>query len=254
MFGGIFGGGGLFNFVSQIALASVTGGASLAMQAVIQQLTATIIQNAIAQVGQQLGLPPAFINAAQTAFASNFAGGLNQAGGANQSVSDILSGNGINASPFQAGALTGAVDDVTNSIVEMMLDTIRNEGERRSQEGADEARNRANGGANGDLAGEFGISGGILVQLAALLGEALDKKTQQMIQLGEAINGAADAQSAFGEITADNTADFQALNTRIQGMSALLQGVAKELEVLSNALNTTLNSVGDSQATLARDG
>lgn len=102
-----------------------------------------------------------------------------------------------------------------NDVVKQMVDSIL---KRARDGGADED------GASGPQSR--------LMKLAKAMGKLLDKKMDQMIAVGDKMDKA-DKQGS---------------------LSAQMQALGQELGMISNALNNTIKSIGESNTTLARKG
>jgi hypothetical protein len=105
------------------------------------------------------------------------------------------------------------------------------------------------------------------------MGEALDKKTDDLMKIARQINQEAGFQERLNtdvtekkggflgiggsdEVNQDKqnafTKDLNASNSRLQTLSAIQGGISKEMDAMQNALKTAMDSIGQSQAALAR--
>ena len=283
--------GSLMGSVSQLALTFATGGAGalfaqlpqmlaqfgsqMLSQGIANMTLSDLAQAAIQQMGQQMGLPQSAIDAAQAAFCDacgdragareNFreAGMANFFGGgvsgkeremAQAFLSTILAGS-ANPSPVQAGQAQSQASNMVDSISQLLNDIIsdlRNELSKDSNgnplPGAGAAAG-AGGGANGagtagagagDGAAAVSSTGGaeggmsLLMRIAVALGSAIDEKMKEMDKLAGELEGLSGEDEGYGAKTAK--------------MSALGQ----EMKMVSEALNNTLKSIGESASSLAR--
>lgn len=212
----MFGIGGFnpFNMVSQIALGVATGGMSL-MASFAMQIASSLAQQLIQQVGQQLGLPQGAIDMALGAFSS--ASGLPLDGG---NIGGAVDGavQQFGGSPVDQANLANTTNDAFNQLV------------TTAGRAADEAR---------PTEGSEGTSGGggdsFLVALAKALGTVLDGKMTQMKDLAEEMNQVGNSEQS-----------------QLGSLSGELNAVGQEVGILSNALKSTIETLGRAQADLAK--
>lgn len=203
------------NMISQVALAAVTGGASIVAQ-IAMQVVSQIAQEVIQSVGQQLGLPQGIIDAAKTTFQGALAGGVG--GAVAGAVSGGLSSNGMlrqiaednGASPVETAQFEGSADGVREALNQQI------------QSGDFENIKRSSGSGGGK-----GGAGWIMAMAEAL---------------GKQLNGMAeDMESLAGQISKD-TPD---LTTKFSALS-------QQFSILFNAASTAIKSVGEGMAQAAR--
>ena len=117
----------------------------------------------------------------------------------------------------------------------------------------EEEREKKPGQMASEIANELGIStGGFLMQFAMLLGEALDKKSDDLLKVAKDIN---QQTSEFASIDASGegaSVEVAEGNSRLQTLGAIMNGISKEMDTLQNALKTSLDSLGQAQSNLAR--
>ncbi|MDY7098015.1 MAG: hypothetical protein SXU28_07745 [Pseudomonadota bacterium] len=224
---------------AQLAMGPV-GVVPFAMRTIGAQLAMNVIQN----YGDRMGLPQPMIDMAQAAFAQG--AGLDRL--FNQNLQEAASGLGIRQFDNFLGRLTGResagfqnLRDTINffadqgrmgptqrgqlmSAAEMLQDTMQNFMRANAQRERDE---------DGGIGGAEG--GGFLARMARALGELLDQKINRMVEVSEAIGDQGDS----------NTSQLGELNGELQKLN-------QEISIISNALNTSLKAVGESQSTLAR--
>ena len=258
-------GGIVKSVINPMSLAQLAMGPAGLAAFAMRTIGTAIGQQVIQQLGQKLGLPQGIISLAQQTFAATTGG---QGGPLNIREAVANLGQNINFSPAQQGLIARAADNVVGGVVrevtnqlgsnvaetlrKMSLDQTLNAEKLRSQEATDEASSKV--GSGGDVAERLGITGGFLVSLAVAMGKVLDNKMNQLQRLTKEMNGVGEKQAAFGKVDEKNQGKFQALGSEIQSISSLLQGVSQEMNVLSQALKTSIDSVGQGQATLARKG
>ncbi|MBV7256945.1 hypothetical protein KCG44_09140 [Pacificimonas sp. WHA3] len=245
--------GSIVNFAAQAALGIATGGTSMLATMAMQQIVSAIGQQVIQQLGQQLGLPQSIIDTAQGAFA----GALGDTQGATQNYQEAISGfaEQFGMSPMDEGNILRAADSLYSKLDEVLQEFMQSNA--RGGRAASQGQGAGGAGEGGvqaadGLVADVTAEGGFLVKLAALLGEVLDKKMEQMGNLAESINQIGEDQSSFGEVDEGNMAEFDSMKTDLMSKSALLQGVAQELKVLNEALTTALKSIGEAQQASAR--
>jgi len=207
---GIFSGGGLNigSLFSTVALAALTGGTSLAFQAVFQQIISSVASQVIQQVGQQLGLPQGVIDVAQGVFQA----ASGNPGGAAMSLTDAVqnAGDTFDLSPQQQGDLQRTAEEVAQSWTSSFIE---------------QARDAEGGSSKGDS---------FLVALAKALGKVMDGKMGQMKAKTDQLGGLDSKDSKYGQLTAE------------------IQALGQEMNMVSQALNNSIKSIGEAGSTLAR--
>jgi hypothetical protein len=223
----------LVNPMSLMQLAmGPAGWASLAMKSILSAVGQQVIQ----QLGQKLGLPPAMIGAAQSAFGAAMGGGLTK-----ESVGEAI-GNFA-----QKGGLSstdrGMIDRNADIAIKSILKKMTAEAEKMIAEAKEKK-----GDKKPSVAQDLNIKGGFLVALAEALGRVMDQKSDDIVKLANQINQ--DGQKNVGKDL--KAGDSNAEASRLQQQTSLLQGLSQELSTLSQALSTSLKSIGEGQQTLAR--
>ena len=215
---------GLFNsIVSAVSnptnlLALATMNPAIIAATVGRQLVSQIGQAVIQRLGNELGLPQSVIDMAQAGFAQS----MGDVQGAQQNYREALQGiedtmnslfDATNASPRDRGELQRVVDQ--------MLEAVTEEG----REGADDAERR--GGRAG--------AESFFVAFAKALGRTMDTKMEDMMKIAKDIDKETQkANKSDGE--------YQAV---VGELSAELQGLSQELKLVSDALSTSVKSMGD---------
>jgi hypothetical protein len=232
-------GGVLRSFVNPISLVSVgLGPAGFALRTFASQ----IAMNAIQRFGQEMGLPQPAIDMAQAAFAQN-AGLTNLF---NQNLQQAASGLGIRQFDGLLARLTGresaGFQNLRNTIDSISQQggfsptqqgELANSADRLLDTMMSFMRSNAQRDSEGEIAG--GNGGGFLARMARALGKLLDNKINRMVQVSEQIGNQGNS----------NTSQLGELNGELQKLN-------QEISIISNALNTSLKAVGESQSTLAR--
>jgi hypothetical protein len=223
------------------------GGAQGLVGGLMNSLINSLVQSVLGGMAQQAGI-----------------GGAGGTGGASQGLS-VAERNAANA---QGPA---SADNANNRLLNDML---TNELEENSKEQAEKTQKKKPGQMGAEIASELGITtGGFLMQFAILMGEALDKKTDDLMKIARQINQEAGFQERLNtdvtekkggflgiggsdEVNQDKqnafTKDLNASNSRLQTLSAIQGGISKEMDAMQNALKTAMDSIGQSQAALAR--
>lgn len=221
---GIGGGGNLFSSIANIALQGAlgvaTGGASLLVTTALKGVMTAIGDQVLQQLGQQLGLPQAAIDLAQAAFHT----AAGDPGGAAQNISEAVQGLGDAAGfdAFQTGQVERqAFDGAT---------WLREQVEEALQGGTDGEGNR-----RGKAALQAGAGDSFLVRLAVALGTVVDNKMNKMVDKA-------------GEIDKASGGD----KSKTAKLSAEVSALGQEVSLISNALNTSIKSLGEAASTLAR--
>jgi hypothetical protein len=208
--------GGIFKAVLPLALGALTGGASLAFMAQ-QSLMQTMGQQVIGMLAKQLGIPAGF---AMQAF-----NGLTGASGAmlnlGQAVDNFARAAGL--SPKQAG-------DFGREMRAVMDDILKG-----AYEGG-----KKDGGSTSEGKESF------LVAFAKAMGKAMDAKMDKMMEISGKID------TATKEANASSTEDKK--QAVIGQLSAEMQGLSQELNLLSQALSTSVKAAGEAMSTVARKG
>ena len=254
--GGIF--KSLLNPVNLAMLATPAGWAKLALSVLGPQVGMAIIQ----KLGEKLGLPQSVISAAQSAFAAAIgrpdmvAQNLTQAAGS--FAADMA--NQFNLPPAAEGRLARQLNSDMNRTVDRVV--------------AEQLEGIRPGGRKGEDDEETG--GSVLMRIARNLGKLLDDKMDVMAEKAEQLgalggnsadgktDGAAaqwardngymttatkemrQAGSAPGDVMTDKG------KSQMGRLSAELQALGQEISYLSNALSSTIKSIGESNTTLAR--
>lgn len=256
---------GGFNPISMIAqgaLAAATGGTSLIATLATQiatQIATQVAKQVIQQVGQQLGLPQSAISTALGAFDA----ATGNAGGAFGNIAEAVQNGAsqFNFSPSEQGGMQRQVDNSLNSMIDMAMTSAIAHSASKAKELANESvaagqaggkgKAGAAGAASSPLAG-LNIHGGFLVQLAMVMGQALDNKMNDLKSITDKINGISSQQTNMGEVTKGNMNESAGLQSQLQSLGAVMQGVSQEMKSLQEALSTTLKTVGETQQGLAR--
>lgn len=228
---GIGGGGNLFssiaNFAIQGALGVATGGASLMVTTALKGFMMAVGDQVLQNIGQKLGLPQPIIDMAQAAFHS----AAGDPGGAVQNLSEAAGGlaGSVGGGNFEAGELQRQGFDAANWLQEQVLD--------RLQGGVDEEGQQTGGAKAKQAAAKGGASGeSFLMKLALAMGKTIDKKMDEMLKTAKEIDGAKSAGD----------------DSQITQLSAKMTALGQEVSIMTNALNTSLKSLGEASSTLAR--
>lgn len=221
--------GSLLGTVAQVALGVATGGASMLIQQAMKSVMMSIGDQLIQKLGQSLGLPQSAIDLAQGAFHS----AAGDPGGAVQNLQEAVGGlsDAAGFDAFQGGQLQRAVQDAS--------DLFMNNLQEKLESGKDEEGNQSQGARAKAATAAAGGSGGqsFLVRLALAMGSAIDNKMNEMLDKAEQIDDAKGGGSGESQITK---------------MGAELTALSQEVSILTNALNTSLKSIGEAASTLAR--
>lgn len=203
-----------FNAVSQMALATVTGGSSLIVSQIVRQVVSQIAQQIIQQLGQQMGLPQGVIDMAQGAAA----GGLGDFQGAVQNYQEA--GQSFaqqffpDATPQEQGQIQSAEDQIRESMSNWVA---------QSGGGQDE-----DGNPRGLAAGRAGGGQSWLMALAKALGSQLNAAQNEL------------------ERTMDGT------NWKEAGQVAEFQAQSQQFALFMNTATNVIKTVGESLSTMAR--
>jgi hypothetical protein len=204
------------NFVSQAALATVTGGTSLLVQQLTTQLISSIGQQIIQNVGQQLGVPQSVIDIAKGGFAAevgDFQGASSSIQDAMQNVSSMLPG----ASALAQGALQSGVDaaqDAGSSWAKSFIENQQDQDQDGNVKGG-----RSQGGAASWL---MAIAKG----LANMLNTQADKLEAKM----------------------------KSTNWDKAGQAAEYQAQSQEFGLAMNTATNAIKTIGEALSTMARKG
>lgn len=239
----------LLNIASQAALAAATGGSSLAIQAAVKAVVVQVAQQAIGALGQQLGLPPAMVTAAQTALAGEM--GMNGTGVANgrSELMQMAAEKGM--SPLAMAGLDRLMDEMggtMDDLVANILDGINQESAERIKRG-----DKGRGGRGGE--------GSILMQIAVILGGVLDDKMQELKGAAEALGDLGDNKSLqqtqksggfLGFGGKKNTSWTPKGQAEFGEQSAKVQALGQQVGYIANAMSTAIKSSGEGISTAAR--
>jgi hypothetical protein len=213
----------LVNPMSLMQLAmGPAGWASLAMKTI----GSAIAQQVIQQLGQKLGLPPAIINMAQTAFAA----ASGQPGARVQTIAEAVGqlAQEFNLSPTQQGDLERSANFDATKFSEMMT------------RASDEGKSLANRGK----AGKAG-KGDWLRVIAEIMGNNMNSKIEEMRGLAVKMDNNKNkiANDLGGKAPKDDTSI--AMQTE---MSVLTQ----EFSMMMNSSSNMIKTIGEGLSTMAR--
>ncbi len=236
-----------FNFQSlaslgvQAGLAFASGGTSVVAQTIAKQLVSAIAQQVLQNIGQKLGLPQAVIDGAQAAFSAAAGNPAGVKQNVNQIIGDIS--RQLNLTPAQQGELSRATNQ-TRSAIEAALNQSVQSGFSESQLQASKSKSQVKGG-------------NFLQAIAIALGDALDKKFDQQLnlanQLAEQVSANADFINGLGdEPNQQQVLDATNRNSQLGVTTSLFQSTNQEISILQNVIKTALDSVGGAQSTIAR--
>ena len=192
------------------------------MRGHIHPQAAAIGQQVVQQLGTQLGLPQSTIDMAQAQVA--FATGDVQGGRQNMREAVSSLGREFNLSPAQQGMLERTGNQTADNITSMMMDKIKNSADEETKAAA------TSGGKGGSL----------LMKIAMALGELMDAKMTEMAGLTDEIGG-------MGTVDNKNQSKMGELTGRLQGLS-------QEVNLLSNAMTTSIKTIGEASSTISRKG
>lgn len=174
------------------------GWASLAMKTI----GTAIAQQLIQQLGQQLGLPPALISMAQTAFSA--ASGTQ---GLPSTITDAASqlAQQFNLSPMQQGQLESEMNTMLNQMATSLA------------EGKDFKEAKASGAKSW------------IMVLAEALGKKLDKKAKEVSALSDQINDKSPSTTTkFGAAAQEFSVLMNAVNSVIKTFGEAVSGMARK--------------------------
>lgn len=210
--------GNLFKSVLPIALAAFTGGASLAMMAQ-QALMQTIGQQVIQQVARQLGINGGAAMQMFNALTGNMSGAQL---GFGQALNQFGSAFGL--SPLQTGNFGRNLQAVIQEIVDGATKNGQSSADTSTTEGKES----------------------FLVAFAKAMGKAMDAKMDKMMEISKKIDT---------ETKNANASDPENKQQAVIGqLSAEMQGLSQELNLLSQALSTSVKAAGEAMSTVARKG
>jgi hypothetical protein len=176
------------------------------------------------QLGQQLGLPQGAIDFAQAAFhtaAGDPGGAVQNLGEATQNFGQVAGFDDFQTGAAQRDAFN-AVDWIVKSAQEEMQNGVDAEGAKRGK------------GSAQALAATGGQS--FLVKLAIAMGQAVDKKMDDMLDIAKDIDKAKSDKD----------------ESKVTEMSAKMTAYGQEASIMSNALNTSLKTIGEAVSGIAR--
>lgn len=187
------------NMVSQVALAAMTGGASLYLQLAMQVMS-QVGQQVIQQLGQQMGLDQSVIDLAQGAFA----GSMGDVQGSAQNLDEAVSqfGQFQGASPTDIGEAQRTAQEGMQQLLNELSES-------------DEVREAKSSGGKG--------GGGWLRAMAEVLGEKLDALAHEMEDLA-------------GKVTKEDpstTTDFTVVS---QQFNMLMNATSTALKTVGEAM------------------
>jgi hypothetical protein len=210
--------GGLFkslvNPMSLLQLAmGPAGWASLAMKTIGSQIAMNVIQ----QLGQKMGLPQPMIDIAQASFAMR----TGQPGLARENIREAVQslGDQVNMSPFDRGQLERNAEFNINDFISKM-DRAVEDGKAAAKRG-----NPKRGGS-------------ILEVLAAIMGDVMNAKVDQMKGLAQQM---------------DNVKHKQGKTDSVQ-INTDLQVATQEFSMIMNSTANMIKTIGDGLTTMARKG
>jgi hypothetical protein len=211
--------------LAQLAMGPA-GWASLAMRTI----GSAIAQQVIQQLGQRMGLPQPMIDLAQGAFA-NASG---QPGLVRQNIGEAVRGftEQMDLRPSDAGQLQRELLDTSDKSYENMNRIV------------DSFAKRLLNGEDGE--GEQG--GSVLMKIARALGKLMDQKMDSLAakadQLGR-VGGEKGMTTKDGGFNAKGQSKFGQLSAEVQALS-------QEIGYLSQAIASSIKSIGEASATIAR--
>jgi uncharacterized protein YceH (UPF0502 family) len=226
MLGGIF--RSVMNPINLVQLATGPAGwASLAMRTIAPQLGMNLIQ----QLGQRMGLPQPTIDLAQAAFANT----IGQPGLMRQNINQAVNGftQQLDLRPSEAGQLRRELQTATDRSFAAMEQIVQNMAMRGLREEGGE-------GAEG--------GGSVLMRIARAMGKLMDQKMDQLAskadQLGR-VGGESGMRNRDGNFSAQGQSRFGQLSAEVQALS-------QEIGYLSQAIASTIKSIGEASSTIAR--
>lgn len=226
------------SLVNPLTLAQVAmgpaGWASILAKAVIQQVATQVIQ----KIGQEIGLPPAVISAATTAFgqAAGFGGaggipGLNANGFNSAQLLNHLTSRGGMSFTDAAKFIRDIGEQTKKAQTQELKDTVQNFIDQINRDSDNKKLSRrVDQVMNG--------KGSLLMKLATALGMLADKKMNDMADKTKELG-------KFGEITGKNQGKYGELTGQIQALG-------QEMSMISNAMSNVIKTVGEAGSTIAR--
>jgi hypothetical protein len=211
--------------LAQLAMGPA-GWASLALKTIGSQIAMNLIQ----RLGQQMGLPQPMIDVAQAAFA-NASG---QPGLVRQNISEAVRGlvGQMDLRPSEAGQLQRELMSASDKSYDNMSRIIDSFNKRT-----------LNGGEEGEEQG-----GSVLMKIARALGKLMDQKMDSLAakadQLGR-VGGEKGMKNKDGGFTAEGQSKFGQLSAEVQALS-------QEIGYLSQAIASSIKSIGEASSTVAR--
>jgi hypothetical protein len=221
--------------IAQLGLAAMTGGTSLLASTALRTIGSQIAMNVIQRLGQQMGLPQPMIDLAQAAFANR----MGMPGLARQNIGEAVRGftQQLDLRPSDAGRLERQLNETADQSYANFM-RIAESFARRSVRGS---------GGSSDEEG-----GSILMKIAEALGELMDEKMNKLALKAEEL-GQVGRQTGNSFTSGQNEGGFTARGQGEFGkLSAQVQALGQEVSYLSQALSTTLKSIGEASATVAR--
>jgi hypothetical protein len=228
-----------------IALTIATGGAAgpAAMQMIAKQIATELAKQLIQVIGEKLNLPQPFIDLAKNALSAS----QGNAGGVGQSVGQYAQAGGLQLTEMDMaqyardlqGSISGMAGDAIKQMASEGFESAFGEifgndndaGDIQKQLSESVLKKARDGG--GDEEFQAAMKGGSrLLKLAMIMGRLLDSKMDKMIETGEKMDKAKKQGS----------------------LSAQMQALGQELSMISNALSSTIKSIGEANTTLARKG
>lgn len=191
--------------IAQIAMGPA-GWASLATRVVVS----AVAQQAIQQLGQQLGLPQGVINMAQSAFAQA-AGTQGLPNNIRDAVSQLA--EQFDLSPSEQGQVQRSAENSLRSLIDGLLE-------------ADEFKEARRGGKSGES---------IFMRIATILGKMADKKLGQMASLAEQIGGTKDGtkQNKITELSGQMNARAQEFGLISQAMTTVIKTTGENMATIA---------------------
>ncbi|MFC4291483.1 hypothetical protein ACFOWX_03545 [Sphingorhabdus arenilitoris] len=207
-------GGIMKSVINPMSLAQLAMGPAGWASLATKMLVSAVGQQVIQQLGDKLGLPQSTIDMAQASFCQSCGDVKGSFRNVREAVDSIA--NEINLSPKDRGNLERTAQDATRKLLDSMLES-------------EEFKNAKAGGA---------AKGSIFMQIATALGKLADKKMGEMASLANQIGGIKDGKNA----------------NKITELTGQMQAKGQEFGLISNAMSTTIKSIGDGVTQLARKG
>lgn len=230
MLGGVF--RSLVNPATILQLATGPAGwASLAMRTLGPQIGMNLVQ----RLGQQLGLPQPMIDLAQAAFANS----IGQPGLMRREIGQAVQGftQQMDLRPSEAGQLQRELLGSTDRSMRAMQEIVQGFAMRQLRE-------------SGGTGTEEG--GSVLMRIARALGALMDEKMNDLATKADEL-GRVGSESGNVHTSGQNEGNFTAQGQGQFGqLSAEVQALGQEIGYLSQAISTTIKSIGEASATIAR--